>query len=138
MLQASVPYVSFVFLDVCCMCVYLDIAYVSHMCCKCFIWMLRKYFCKCFRRMFQVFHLSFLYVASVASGYLNSRSGVSYDIKWERARAVIANARRGCRFDSTAPWVRETQARASDVRTAWAYALTRENGLPPHASVSGR
>jgi hypothetical protein len=41
--------------------------------------------------------------ASVASGYLNSRSGVSYGIKWERARVVIANARRRCRFDSTTP-----------------------------------
>jgi hypothetical protein len=30
-----------IFLDVCCKCVYLDIAYVSHICCKCFIWMLR-------------------------------------------------------------------------------------------------
>jgi hypothetical protein len=32
MLQASVPNVSFVFLDVCCTCVFLDIAYVSHIC----------------------------------------------------------------------------------------------------------
>ena len=75
------------FSDVCCKCVYLDVAYVSHICCKCFIWMLRmfcndfqqfSFFCKCFRHMFQVFHLSsdvcckcfiylLLYVASVTS-----------------------------------------------------------------------
>jgi hypothetical protein len=40
MLQAFVPNISAVFLDVCCKCVYLDVVYVSHICCKCFIWML--------------------------------------------------------------------------------------------------
>jgi hypothetical protein len=38
MLQASVPNVSSFFSDVCCKFVYLDVAYVSHVCCKCFIW----------------------------------------------------------------------------------------------------
>ena len=37
MLQASVPNVSSVFLDACCKCVYLDVSYVSHKCCKYFI-----------------------------------------------------------------------------------------------------
>jgi hypothetical protein len=32
--QASVPNVSSAFLDVCCKCAYLDVAYVSHVCCK--------------------------------------------------------------------------------------------------------
>jgi hypothetical protein len=59
---------------------YLDVAYVSHICCKCFIWVLHMFhtsvtsilsgccvclqwfqvflgvFCKCFRRMFYLFH----------------------------------------------------------------------------------
>jgi hypothetical protein len=43
-LQASVPNVSSVFLDVCCKFVYLDVAYVLHMRCKCFIWMLRMFY----------------------------------------------------------------------------------------------
>jgi len=34
MLQASVPNVSSAFSDVCCKCAYLDVAYVSHICCK--------------------------------------------------------------------------------------------------------
>jgi hypothetical protein len=68
MLQASTPNVSYVFPDVCCKYVYLDVVYVSHICCKCFILMLRMFynsfecfsgiFCKCFRCMLQVFHLS--------------------------------------------------------------------------------
>jgi hypothetical protein len=37
MLQAYVPNVSSVFLDVRCKCVYLVVAYVSHMSYKCFI-----------------------------------------------------------------------------------------------------
>jgi hypothetical protein len=55
------------FPDVYCKCVYLDVAYVSDICYKCFIWMLRIFynvfqvflmcFCKYFRCMFQVFHL---------------------------------------------------------------------------------
>jgi hypothetical protein len=31
MLQASVPNVSSAFLDICCKCTYLDVAYISHM-----------------------------------------------------------------------------------------------------------
>jgi hypothetical protein len=34
MLQASVSNVSSAFSDVCCKCTYLDVAYVSHICCK--------------------------------------------------------------------------------------------------------
>jgi hypothetical protein len=64
MLQASIPNVSYVFSDVYCKRVYLDVAYVSNIC-KCFICMLHIFaivfncFCKCFRFIFQVFHLSF-------------------------------------------------------------------------------
>ena len=35
-------------------------------------------FCKCFRRMLQVFHLFLMYVASVSSGCCKNRSGVAY------------------------------------------------------------
>jgi hypothetical protein len=41
MLQASVPNVSSIFSDVCCKCVYMDVTYLSHICCKRFICMLR-------------------------------------------------------------------------------------------------
>jgi hypothetical protein len=55
MLQAFIPNVSVVFLDVCCKCVYLNVARVSHICCMCFIWML-YIFCNDF---FQVFFRCF-------------------------------------------------------------------------------
>jgi hypothetical protein len=41
MYVANVYFQCFIcFLDICCKCVYLDVAYVSCICCKCFIWML--------------------------------------------------------------------------------------------------
>jgi hypothetical protein len=44
MYVASVyPNVSSVFSEVRCKCVYPDVTYVSHICCKCFIWMLRMF-----------------------------------------------------------------------------------------------
>jgi hypothetical protein len=83
MLQASVLNVSSVFLDVCCKCVYLYIAYVSHTCCKCFIWMLRIFYngFKCFSGVFasvldayfKCFICLHTYVVSVASGCFKSR-----------------------------------------------------------------
>ena len=48
MLQASIPNVLFAFLDVCCKCAYLDVAYVSHICRK---------------SMFEMFQLFHSYVA---------------------------------------------------------------------------
>jgi hypothetical protein len=60
MLQASILNVSSVFSDVRCKCVYLDVAYVSHVCCKCFIWML----CMCYKSVFHVFQI---HVSSVSS-----------------------------------------------------------------------
>ena len=48
--------------------------YVSHICCKCFIWMLHMFamanthvFSQCFKHMLQVFQLFRTYVASVSS-----------------------------------------------------------------------
>jgi hypothetical protein len=45
------------FSDVCCKCVYLDVPYVSHICCKYFIWMLCLFamVLKYFRVFLQVF-----------------------------------------------------------------------------------
>jgi hypothetical protein len=50
MLQRSVSNVSSVFLYVLLQVCYLDVVYVSHICCKCFIWILRmiSMFFKCF------------------------------------------------------------------------------------------
>jgi hypothetical protein len=42
------------FFDVCCKCVYFDVPYVSHICCKCFIWMLHV-FCNGFFKCLHVF-----------------------------------------------------------------------------------
>jgi hypothetical protein len=63
MLQASVPNVLFIFLDVYCICFtlmlrvfYLDVEHAFAMTFQVF----SMCFCKCFRRMFQVFHLSML------------------------------------------------------------------------------
>ena len=57
---------------------HLDVAYVCngfHVFFMCF--------CKCFRRMFQVFHLSSFYVATVANGCLKSKLGVAYEMSVE-------------------------------------------------------
>jgi hypothetical protein len=53
------------FLDVSCKCVYLDVAYVSHTYCKCFMWMLRM-FAMFFQVFFQVFemHVQVLHLPS--------------------------------------------------------------------------
>jgi hypothetical protein len=51
----------FIFLDVCCKCVYLDVAYVSHICCKCFIWILHIFY-NGFEVFLQVFQMHILSV----------------------------------------------------------------------------
>jgi hypothetical protein len=66
-LQAFVLNVSYVSSDVCCKCVYLDVAYVSHICLQVFYLdvtcvfamasSIFRCFYKCFRCMFQVFHV---------------------------------------------------------------------------------
>jgi hypothetical protein len=58
MLQTSVPNISSVFSDVCCKCVYLDVVYVAHISCKCFISILHMFcngFFKCFHVFLQMF-----------------------------------------------------------------------------------
>ena len=56
-------------------------------------------FYKCFRHMFQMFHLSSLYVATVASGCFKSRSDVAHGI---RVRSGWRHARRSGRGGTTA------------------------------------
>ena len=87
MLQAYVPNVLSAFSDICSKCVYLDVAYVSHICCKCFIWMLHI-FCNGFSSVFSGVFASVsdvcfkcficlqTYVVNVSSKYFKSRSGV--------------------------------------------------------------
>jgi hypothetical protein len=55
-------------------------------------------YCKYFRSMFQVFHLTFLYVTSVASELLKSRLSVAHEMhvkKWEGVEAVPVQAKFG-------------------------------------------
>jgi hypothetical protein len=47
--------------------------------------MVFRCFCKCFRCMFQVFYLSYLYVATIVSGCFKSRSGLHMGCEWEAA-----------------------------------------------------
>jgi hypothetical protein len=108
-LQVSVSNMSSIFSDVYCKCVYLDVIYVSHICCKCFIWMLRMFamvfncFCKCFTWMFQVFYLSFFYVASIAFECFKSVSDAAYVMRMgsrrvrERSPVQAPFRRRGWR-----------------------------------------
>jgi hypothetical protein len=69
MLQAFVYNVSSVFLDVRCMCVYLDIAYVSHICLEVF-YLDVVYVFAMFLSVFQVFLQVFqMHVSSVSSTF---------------------------------------------------------------------
>jgi hypothetical protein len=68
MLQAFVPNVSSMFLDIYYKRVYLDVEYVSHICCKCF-WMLLM-FAMVFKRFSSVFFEVFQkHVLSVLSAF---------------------------------------------------------------------
>jgi hypothetical protein len=88
----------------------------SHICSKYFIWMLYmflmvfKCFYKCFKCMFEVFYLSFLYVANVASKCFEVDRVLYMGYMWETigARAVPAGGRRGRRSVARAPPGRET------------------------------
>jgi hypothetical protein len=73
---------------------------ISDVCCKCFIWMLQVFpldvacvlqwfssvfrcFRKCFRRLFQVFHLLSFICSTIASECFKCRSGVAYGMRVE-------------------------------------------------------
>ena len=75
------------FPDACCNYVYLDVAYVSHICCMCFIWMLRMVamvfkcvsgvFSSVSEACFKCFNCLQTYVAVVVFGCFKSRSDVA-------------------------------------------------------------
>jgi hypothetical protein len=75
----SVPNVLSAFSDVCCKYVYLDVAYVSHICYKCFICMLRMFIMvyRCFQVFVQIFqtHVScFILGVLCASNLMKTES----------------------------------------------------------------
>ena len=77
MLAASICFKVFSSVSYVCLQVFhLDVAYVCNGFQNIF-----RHFRKCFRRLFQVFHLSFLYVTIVASECFKSRSGVAHGIR---------------------------------------------------------
>jgi hypothetical protein len=87
MLKASVSNVSSVFLDVCCKCFYLDVAYVSQICLQVLFDRMLHMFCNGFSSVLGVFSsvsdacfkcFIFLqtHVAKVSSGCCKSRTGV--------------------------------------------------------------
>jgi hypothetical protein len=97
MLEVCVPNVSSE-TDVCCKCVYLDATYVSHICCRCFIWMLLMfcndfscvfgYFCKCVQT----------HVSSVPSVYRYMLQMFYLHVsKVDRGVALVAMRAGGCR-----------------------------------------
>jgi hypothetical protein len=69
-------YVASVFIR-CCIYFRIYVASVLSVCCVYLQWF-QVFFCKCFIRMFQVFHLSFLFVVSE---YFKSRSDVAHRIR---------------------------------------------------------
>jgi hypothetical protein len=65
-----------------------------------------KCFCKCFRRMFQVFHLTFFYVVSVASECFKKDQVLHTECMWKAGGGMSGP----CRRTSRAPaWPHETQ-----------------------------
>jgi hypothetical protein len=103
--KGLLPMFQMCFLDACCKCVYLYVTYVSHIRCICFIWMFRMvamifkcFQIKCFRCMFQVFHLmlQLLYLGvSKADGVLH----LSFSPSAASSRSVLS-ARAGHPYDA--------------------------------------
>jgi hypothetical protein len=105
------------FSDACCKCVYLDVAYVPHICCMCFIWMFAYGFngFQVFSEAcFKCFNCLQTYVAIVVFWCFKSRSGVASLLPtlcciispsadrasiWHRGR-VLPNRRRYASFPS--------------------------------------
>jgi hypothetical protein len=110
MSQESVPNVSYVFSYVYCKCVYLDVAYVSHICCMCFICMLRMFamvssvFLSISKACFKCFIYLQTYVVSIISGCFKSRSDVAHGMRMGSGRGTSGPM-------SRAPvWVRESRS----------------------------
>jgi hypothetical protein len=66
------------FPDIYCKCIYLDITYGLHICCKCFIWMLHIFY-NGFQVFLQMFRFMCIqtYVTGVTYGCFKSKSGVA-------------------------------------------------------------
>jgi hypothetical protein len=64
--KGLLPMFHLCFPNACCKYVYIDVAYVSHIRCMCFIWMLRMVAMvfKCFQVFFQVFQLPSDYICN--------------------------------------------------------------------------
>ena len=113
------------FLNVRCTCIYFDVAYIWHICCKCFIWMLPMFYMvfKCFSCIFaSVSYACFkcficlqIYIASVASGCFKSRSGVAHVAMCMRSEGVASGPHAWSSGIGPA-WACETQART---RACW-------------------
>jgi hypothetical protein len=80
------------FLDICCKCVYLDIAYVSHICCKCFIWMLRMFVMifKYFWMFLQVVQIHVSSVSSIFQTYVTSAASGCFKVDQDTAHVARA------------------------------------------------
>jgi hypothetical protein len=90
MLLVLIPNVSSIFRTYVTIMCYLDVAYVSHICCKCFIWMLCmfaivssifSYFSSVLDACFKLFICLLLYVVSVASGCFKSRWSIVHEMR---------------------------------------------------------
>jgi hypothetical protein len=77
MLQVYVPHVSSIFSDVCYKCVYLEVAHISHICCKCSIWMLHM-----FATVFHVFQSHVLNVLAIAYVCCNYFIWMFQKVEW--------------------------------------------------------
>ena len=145
----SVPNVLSVFFpDVCCKCVYLDIAYVSHICCSCFIWMLHtlamafkcfQVFCKFFGCMLKCFYLLQTYVASVSSGPCKNRSDVALVAMCTRSKWGANDPRARSSGLGDAPAARAVWTREGAVWfKPWPRELHPSTCIRPHASKNQR
>jgi hypothetical protein len=111
-LQESVSNVSSVFSYVRCKIVYLDIVYVSHICCMCFICILCMFamvscvFSSVSEACFKCFIYLQTYVASIISRCFKSRSDIAHGIRMESGRGTSGPTSRPPK------WVREKQERA--------------------------
>jgi hypothetical protein len=111
------------FLDVFSKCVYLDISYVSHICCKCLsgCCVYLQWFLSVFPNVsdlcFKCFICLQTYVASIVSRCFKNRSGYcTWDARGDASYPCMS-ARLWRRLGSTGPaWARETQAQ---VGTCW-------------------
>jgi hypothetical protein len=93
--------------------------------------MVFNYFCKCFRCIFWMFHVPFLYVATVASGYLKSRLSVAHGMhvgsEMGREWAAWALCGRG--------WCTRGRATSRRRGPTCGCAIRRGNRLQPRVSV---